>query len=482
MPTKNIRQFKANTSNIDVMNAIRNKASNEYQARVPETTKASLQDNIEHLLTYQPDRNEFYDALVNRIGSVIARASAWENPLARFKQGMMGFGDTIEEVQTGLIRARIYDPRREYLEKDIFGQYPNEAQSNFHTITRQEYYPLTVNDAMLRRAFLDDTGVSSLIGQLMQAPTTSDNWDEFLQTTALLGEYDRVNGFHRVQVDDVAGRESTSLEAKALLRQIRAYADKLTFLSRQFNAAGMPVHAKKSELVLLVSPDVNAALDVEALAAAFNIDRTDVGMLTVVIPEENFNIEGAQAILTTEDFFMIADTLLENRNAPNPVSLSTNYFLHHHSIISASRFAPAILFTTKLGEVIEIVDTPVTSVSDIVITKPDGTTVAASASLARGSYYDVEADAITTPAGGVNDGVRYELTGATADHTFLTQSGTLYVPDNEAAPRLTIKAVATGVEAGEDAPSTSRTVTLTGDIVNFWPKPQVTTPEAPTGA
>lgn len=481
MPTKNIRGFKANTPNIEVMNAIRNSASNAYQQRVPEATKANLQDNIRHLLEYHPDRNEFIDALVNRIGSVIARNVSWTNPLARFKQGMLQYGDTIEEVQLGLIKARTYDARRDYLEKDIFGQYENEAQSSFHTITRQEYYPLSVNDIMLRRAFLDDTGVSSMITQLMEQPTTSDNWDEFLQTTALFSEFDKLNGFYKVQVNDVTGRDSTSDEAKALLRQIRAYADKLTFISRDFNAAGMPVHAQKDELVLFLSPEANAALDVEALAAAFNIERSDVNMLTIVLPQENFGIDGLQAILTTSDFFVMADTFLENRNAPNPVALSTNYFLHHHEVISASRFAPAIVFTTQLGDSITVTPTPVVSVTDIVVTKPDGTVIAGTTggSVARGSYYDVDADAVTDPAGGPNDGVRFELSGHKSGLTFLSQSGTLNVPIEETADELVIKAIATGVDADADEVSKTRTLKLTGDAFSPWPNPAITSETPP---
>lgn len=470
MATKKIRPFKPSTSNIEALNAIRMVASNDYQGRVPETTKANLQANLRHLAEYQPDRNEAIDALVNRIGSVIARNISWQNPLAQFKQGIMAWGDTIEEVQLGLLKAKVYDPQREYLEKDIFGTEPTEAQSRFHTITRQEFYKVSVNDSMIRRAFLDESGLASMVNQLMEQPTTSDQWDEFLQTTALIKEYHKLHGFHAVKVPDVKGRDSGSDEAKTLLRYVRTYADRLTFISRDFNPAGMPTHAKRDDLMLLVSPEVNAAIDVEALAAAFNIERADVNLKVIVIPDENMGIDGAQAILTTKDFFLMADTLLENRNADNPASLVRNYFLHHHSILSVSTFVPAILFTTKDEDVITIVETPVTGIEDIVVTNPAGEKVT---SLERGSFYDVESDAITTPANGDNNGVRFELIGATADRTRLTQDGTLIIPQDEAATSVKIRAIATGVEEGKPEVSTEATYNLTGDILVVWPNPKV---------
>src|SRR5699024_12701557 len=90
----------------------------------------------------------------------------------------------------------------------------------------------------------------------------------------------------------------------------------------------------------------NATIDVDALAGAFNVERSTLAGRQVTIPQEQFGLDGAQAILTTKDFFVVADQILENTSAENPVGLTTNYFLHHWPVISQSRFAPAVLFHT----------------------------------------------------------------------------------------------------------------------------------------
>src|SRR5699024_10286028 len=200
--------------------------------------------------------------LINRIGSVIARNISWQNPLAEFKRGMLEYGDTIEEIQTGLLQAHIYDPDREYLERDLFGTEVPEVQTSFHTVNRQNFYKVTVNQPLLQRAFLADDGLSNFVAQLLEAPSTSDYWDEFLTTVQLFPEYENNGGFWHVNVPDVKDLESSESDAKSALRKMRAMADKLKFISTRYNAAHMPTFADRDDLVVFVSPEFNAAIDV----------------------------------------------------------------------------------------------------------------------------------------------------------------------------------------------------------------------------
>lgn len=471
MPRKPLGRLTTDTSNRDIMNAVRKLASSDYQRFVPPATKANLQTTISSLVDSTPGRNEFMDVLLNRIGTVEVRNQNWENPLGKFKRQMLTYGNTIEEVQLGLAQAYTYDPDRDYLERMIFGQHRVEAQTSLHKINRQEFFPVTVNEDMLRRAFLEEGGLSSLVTGVLASATNADQLNEFLTVTRLFKEYAEAEGFFDVNVGDVAAADSTEATAKAFLRQVRAWADKLAFISPLYNASGMPTFAERSKLELIVSPEVNAAIDVNALAAAFNIERAEVPMRVTVIPAEQFDMAGTQAILTTSDFFVIADTLFENRSAENPVGLNRNYYLHHHQIISASRFVPAIRFTTGAGTVIEIVDTPVTGLEAITVENRDGEVVE---EITRGERHQVLGSAITTPTGGLNDAVRLELVGAQSTYSYVTQTGVLLVSDMDAASEVTIVATST------DDPEFTESVTLpvVGDLLTLWPDPSVS--DAPT--
>lgn len=455
------------SSNQDMLNAIRLQASNDYQRRIPAATKANIQEVAQSIFEYEATRNEAVNALVNRIGLIVAREKSFTNPLAKFKIGELPFGDTIEEVMVGLLEAQTYDPHRDYLERDLFGQASIDVQSSFHKVNRQDFYKVTINDPTLRKAFLEEQGLYKFVGQLMDAPMVSDQWDEFLLTVSLFREYHRNGGFFKVGVPDVAATTADANDAKQFLRRAREFADTLPFISSHYNAAGMPVAANRDDLELFITPEANSAIDVEALAGAFNTDRANMPMRTTVIPKEHFGIAGAQAILSTKDFFVIADQRFQTTSQANPVGLYENHFLHRWQVVSASRFVPAILFTsTETPDVITLVENPVTDILPLVVQDAEGNTVT---DVERGQLYSVTGSAVTTPAGGVNDAVRFELDGSESQFTYINQAGTLSIGSDEDAETITIVAIATD----NNTVTETLTVDVQGDKVQVWPNPDV---------
>lgn len=465
MATKQILQLK-DTSNVASLNLIRSNASLEYQNRIPKATQANIQTTIRSIMNYTPTKNEFVASLVNVIGSVVARDITWNNPLAVFKQGLMEFGDTIEEIQVGLLEAHTYQSDRDGLERAIFSQELPDIQTNFHKVNRMEYYKVSINDTLLRRAFQTSDGVSKLAAQLMGAPTTSDQVDEFKLTCSLFKEYEAMGGFYKVNVPDVKDLDSSAPEARQALRKLRTHADLMKFPNTAYNAAGMPTFTNPEDLVIFCTPEFKAAMDVEALAGAFNLQHMEATGRFIVLPEVEFGIEGCQAIMTTKDFFIIADVALENRQMPNPVGLYENHFLHHHEIISFSRFVPAIMFTTGPGDEVVRELSPVTGVSAITVTDQEGATVT-NGNVVRGALYSLDAEAITD---GNNDGVRYSLAGATSPSTYVTQYGVLHVGGQEGSDTLVVTATSTYLDPENlmrDGATSTRTLTVTGPA-EYW--------------
>ena len=432
-------------TNQEIMDAIRSDMPLSYQSRIPAATQAGVKNTAEQLFTYRPMLNEFVDALVNQIGSIVGQGMVWSNPLAIFKQGMLSFGSTVEEYQVGLLKAHTYDPDRDYMERDIFGQEQPDVKSIFHTVNRQNYYKITINDIMLRRAFLDEGGLSSFITDLMAAPTTSDSLDEFKLMSRLIPQYENMGGFYKVHVGDVASLSSTEADAKSALRKMRAMAGNLRFPSRKYNAASMPTFAEPEDLVLITTPEFQSGIDVNALAAAFHVDYANFDSRTLQIPQSEFGITGAQSILTTRNFFRVYDTRIENTSMPNPVGLYNNYFLHHHGIISCSTFVPAVLFTTEAGTV----DTPIT------ITPPTGLTItvdkAADGSVVTtfkaGGIYGLS---VTGAPANSDYSTVWSLTGNKSNKTYVTQDGNVHIGSDETATSVTITATAVFADSVTD--------------------------------
>ena len=456
------------TPNEQLLDAIRDDASPDYIARIPSATQAGVQQVLASLQNYRQGQNEFIDALVNKIALSIVRSHSWRNPLAEFKRGMLTGGDTIEEIMVGLIKAKTYDPSRDELEKELFGTAAIEVQSNYHKLNRRDRYKVTVNQKLLMNAFNQPMGLSNFAAQIMSAPGTSDQWDEFLLMCRLFSEYERNGGYHKVKIRDISNPDSATLaeDTKAVLTKIRATAETLKFISTAYNAARMPISAQPDELVLFVTPDFAATLDVEALAGAFNVEKMSLSGRIITIPKEQIGIDNVHAILTTKDFFVVADQVFETASMWNPASLQNNYWLHRWQVISASRFVPAIAFTVDAGDEIIKLNPPVTALEAITVTATDGTTVT---SVNRGERYQLNSATVTT---GNADGVRWYLAGNTSPRTYLSQTGVLTVGGDEWGT-LTATATATWIDpanAMANAPKQTVTLAVSGTpTLDAWP-------------
>ena len=158
---------------------------------------------------------------------------------------------------------------------------------------------------------------------------------------------------------------------------------------------------------------------------------TDILAQRIVVLDE-FPIAGAQALLTTEDFFVCKDTEYGTANIYNPSTLGVTYFLHHWGVYSISPFVPAILFTTESGTSVPTVTQALTAIT---------------ASIAD-----------STPAPGDITQVSVALTG-----TLTTGVNTSYAGDAiELAPEAAIYDVSvtrsTTVGTGNDAVTTTEAV------------------------
>lgn len=456
------------TANEILLDRIRDDASPDYVARIPSATQAGIEATMKALQTYRPQQNEFIDALVNKVALTIIKGTSWTNPLAGFKRGLLTGGDSIEEIMVGLVKAKTYDPARDELEKELFGTAPIEVQTNFHRVNRRDRYKVTVNQPLLMAAFNKPMGLSSFAAQIMSAPGTSDQWDEFLLMCQLFPQYESNGGYFKVGIRDVLNPDSPTLAAdtKSVLTKMRSMAGTLKFISTQYNAARMPIAATPDELVLFVSPEFNAVMDVEALAGAFNVDKMALSGRVIEIPQEQFGISGVHAIMTTKDFFVVADQLFETASMWNPASLQNNYWLHRWQVISASRFVPAIAFTTKGGDEIIKLNPAVTALAAITVTSSEGVTVTA---VERGFRYQINTETVTT---GNSDGIRYYLTGNTSPRTYISQTGVLTVGGDEGGT-IIVTAVATWKDPDNimrDGVRQSVTLAVSGAVVlDSWP-------------
>lgn len=402
------------TNNTTIAGRVYLSGSNDFQQRVPNPTIEGIDATSKFIFDPMNRKylNEFMDAFVNRIGSQIVHNNAWENPLSVFKGATMRYGSTIQESAVKWIKAHSYNVEDDSL---LAVQRP-EAAVWYHTVNRQDRYDITVEQPDLRMAFADEMGLNRLIDAIMTVPRNSDNYDEYLCMLNQIAYYERNWGFFKHQVSAEPTDEATG---KEFLKAVRAYANKLQFPTSLYSPVsaeyGIPTFAKPNELVLFVTADAAASIDVDTLASVFNLDKAEAKYRQIVLPE--LPIPDAFAMLTTDAFFVASDYVYTNESFYNPQTLATNYYLHHWEIVSASPFVPAILFTTGAETNVPTVTQSVTGVNitpSVETVKPGGTvdlTVKLIGTIdANGEGLAVAPDAVTVAP----DAVTWSVSGETA--------------------------------------------------------------------
>ena len=344
MPRKlKLAGIKQGKGSIDILNAIRNDASSEYKSRIPVATQQNIADVGNAMKNYSAGQNEFLRALINRIGLVVIKNKLYKNPLAEFKKGMLEFGDTIEEIFVDIAKAKAYaiEPQRNDL-GDVYEVTRPDVKSRFHKINRQDFYPVTINQSDLMKAFTSIQNLDDFISKIIESLYTGAEFDEFLLTKNLIGDYK--DKFYSVQVPAVTDEES----AKEFAVIARQYANNLTFLSDKYNYAGVKNFTPHSDQEIFLRSDYEARISVDVLAYAFNMSKADFLSRAIILDDFGSDEDDdTVAILVDKDWFMIYDTKYEMTEQYNARYLYWNYFLHIWQIYSTSEFANAIRFTTS---------------------------------------------------------------------------------------------------------------------------------------
>ena len=196
----------------------------------------------------------------------------------------------------------------------------------------------------------------------------------------------------------------------------------------------------------------------------------------VTIPEEYFGMEKTQAILTTKDFFVIADNLLENQSQPNAISLGTNYFLHHWEVISASLFVPAVaLWTGDDDSTITIKPSELKLTIDKAAHADTGAPVSTTSKALPGENIEIVHKVAGKNTYDYEFGVAFSVTGAKSQRTRITNEGVLKVGLDETAETLTVVGSITYIDPTTHKRITQTPVTVQVPVdaskaVKVWPK------------
>lgn len=377
----------AKVTNEEMITSVVNDMSSEHSAKLMMDGKIlPPQEMLNVFKDFPTTKNEFINTLTNKVTKVMIYSKIYKNPLVSLKQGTVEYGDSIEElfVQMALMKnfAEHWDEDGSD-EADLIRKMTPKVTALYIQRNIDKKFKTSVSDKQLRKAFFNSNGLSNLVQQIVGSITTSINFNEFeMMKSTLFKAVDGVsyNGQSLKDIPaDAKGKKMHAIEVadydtkpSNLVEKIRTVTGDMQFMSKDFNMASELNFCDPENLVLITTSEVEAKLDVNVLAHAFNVSHTDLKTRTIKV--DKLDIRGAKAgayttdddgiaspvdctntsalpdgkkplaILMDKEFLQIWDLHQGAGTFYNPSGEYTNHFASREYMMAVCLFANAVLF------------------------------------------------------------------------------------------------------------------------------------------
>lgn len=312
----------------------------------------------EPVLNYPAVANDFMSMLVNKLVYTQFETKLYNNPLRILEGERMPLGYFGEEVFTNPAKARKYNVN------DFAGllqKYQSDTKVQYMTLNSDLQYCVTVTRHDLKKAFTSWADLDRFIDQLSNSLYNGAYITDFRMTKNLVGSAYSYGGV-KVQTVSAISSEAT---AKAFVKAARNLFLGFQVPSTSYNAwaqaggAGDPITtwSNPDDIVILLRNDIRTEIDVDVLAAAFNMDKAT--LLGNMISVDNFDIiddagvkrfDGSDilALIADKSWFRIKSQDMYLDEFYNANNRTWQYYLNNTKMFEYSLFANAVVLATAL--------------------------------------------------------------------------------------------------------------------------------------
>lgn len=338
-----------------------------YHKYVPVVTESTTIGEFGQPILDSENVNVLND-FVGLLKKVVATAvynKTFNNPLANLEGERMPLGNFIEDVYLNPAKARGFNVN------DFAGllqKYEAEIATQYLAINSDLQYCVTITREKIRNAFTSWSNLENLVSSMVNSLYNGAYLTRYNQAKGLvLSAYTGNNA--QVEIVSAVSDEST---AKALVKKMRATFSKMQIPSTRFNAwnkvkggnLALKTWTDPEDVVVLISADLEATLDVDVLASAFNMSKTDfLGRVIVVDDFSQYNEDGTvavdgsniQAMICDKAWFKIKTQDFAMDEFYNANNRTWQYYLNDVRMVNYSLFANAVIFATQ-APVVEATD------------------------------------------------------------------------------------------------------------------------------
>ena len=300
--------------------------------------------------------NDFI-GLLKKVVYTAVYTKTFNNPLTQLEGENMPLGQFIEEAYFNPQKARAFNVN------DFAGllqKYEAQMATQYLTVNSDLQYCVTITREKVRNAFTSWSNLESLITGMINTLYNGAYITRYNQTKGL-----PLSAFKGGAVKyEVIVNPTDEQTAKNLIRKMRADYSKMQIPSTKFNAwqdvKGEDAFALKTwsnpdDIVVLISADIEALVDVEVLARAFNMNVTEfLGRVIVVDDFSQYDDDGKvvvdgsmiKAMIADKSWFKIKTQDFAMDEFYNANNRCWNYYLNDVRMVNYSLFANAKIYTT----------------------------------------------------------------------------------------------------------------------------------------
>ena len=351
-----------------------------FQSQIPVVEHyTSSQVYGQSLLALPSDlRNKFIQSLVNRIAYTKFQMDYFENPLRELANDELPLGAIGQDIYVNPARGRVYNI------DDFAGllaKYESDVKVEYNELNFDVQYPVTIIRKELEKAFTSWGDFESFLMGISQSLYNGAYIDDYNYTRKLITNAYINNNVQMETFSFSNPAAPTDTELKGLIAKLRELYLNFQAPSTEYNAWGkvggygraIVSWSNPRDIVVFLSNKLASVIDVNVLASAFNIDKTDLMGRVYYVPdfsqkddEGNVIVDGSSiyAFICDRRWFKIRDKAMFMDEFYNANNRSWQQYLNVIKSFNYSLFANAYML---VGSV------PSIEASDIVFN--DGATV-----------------------------------------------------------------------------------------------------------
>lgn len=344
-------KMSATDRGIAVLNAIRDNASADYRAVVPEANLNNLAEIGSATLTYDPTFREYSRALLDVIVKQEIVERLFVNPLASFISGFEAYGEFSQQLALNPAVEQQYSAA-ESANANILKDFTPDIKAAFFHRNRQGYFAVTIADEDIKKSFLSWGNYDSFVKGVINSLYSGDNISMFTYTKQAMSNVYTAGNMVKVQVTSPSDEASGKDFMKVLLKTMKA----MQYPSSNYNSYNLMEGAIGDPLVtftpatdfrLIIRSDILVDIGVDVLTAAFNISPLEINARISEV--DGFSDSNVLAVLLDYRAYQIEDNLLRMNDYYNDITLKHTYVLHHWQTYKVSPLFNMVALTTNAG-------------------------------------------------------------------------------------------------------------------------------------